>query len=91
MPNSLGRWQIESVTSFSSTVSLTESGEPDDKEIEMSHDEKDTIETATKPSNDPKDELTEAELDQVAGGAMYNGPNGPVNPYAPRPKPTTTT
>jgi hypothetical protein len=40
---------------------LTESGEPDDKENDMT-------DTAKKPIDDSKEELTEAELEQVAGG-----------------------
>jgi len=74
--------------SISSTASLTESGKPDDKEIDMSHDEKSTSETTKKPNSDPKEELTEAELDKVAGGAMINTGSGWVNPNAPK-KPTT--
>jgi hypothetical protein len=40
---------------------FTESGEPDHKENDMT-------DTAKKPIDDSKEELTEAELDQVAGG-----------------------
>jgi uncharacterized protein with gpF-like domain len=54
---------------------LTESCEPDhkekdmtDKENEITDKEKDTADTAEKPISDSKEELTEAELDQVAGG-----------------------
>jgi hypothetical protein len=44
-----------------SRSTLTESGEPDHKENDMT-------DTAKKPIDDSKEELTEAELDQVAGG-----------------------
>jgi hypothetical protein len=40
-----------------------------DKENEITDKEKDTADTAEKPISDSKEELTEAELDQVAGGA----------------------
>ena len=39
-----------------------------DKENEITDKEKDTADTAEKPISDSKEELTEAELDQVAGG-----------------------
>jgi hypothetical protein len=55
----------------------------------MSHDTKNIDETTKKPNDDSKEELSEAELDKVAGGAMINTGNGWVNPNQPKPKPTT--
>jgi bacteriocin-like protein len=54
---------------------LALSDEPDLKEIDMSHDEKKTTEDTKKPE-DSKEELSEAELDQVSGGT----PERPRNP-----------
>jgi hypothetical protein len=42
-----------------------------DKEIEITDKEKDTAETGKKPIDDSEEELTEAELDQVAGGGNH--------------------
>jgi hypothetical protein len=42
---------------------LTESGEPEPKENDLT-------DAAKKPTDDSKEELTEAELDQVAGGFL---------------------
>jgi hypothetical protein len=54
-----------------------QSGQPDDKENDMT-------DTSNKPVDDSKEELTEAELDQVAGGiggapyaALRRGTAGP--------------
>jgi hypothetical protein len=45
---------------------LTEPGEPDHKETDMT-------DTTNKPIDDSKEELTEAELDKVAGGGANGG------------------
>jgi hypothetical protein len=55
----------------------------------MSLDEKNTNQATKKPIDDSKEELSEAELDKVAGGAMINTGSGWVNPNAPKPKPTS--
>jgi hypothetical protein len=53
---------------------ITESGEPDPKENDMTEDDKDTINNendttdTANAASDSGEELTEAELDQVAGG-----------------------
>jgi hypothetical protein len=45
--------------------------------IDMSHDEKKTTEASKKPE-DSKEELSEAELDQVAGGTFRRGEGDPA-------------